>query len=80
MNDKEWKEYRRQAKHDTDPPQVKTGDVLGLLDERDALAAALSVALDDFRSLSKESNAKAARMRAADAYQKVRAALKKEVG
>lgn len=36
---------------------------------------ALSRALDDFRSLSKETSAKAARMKAAGAYQKVRAAL-----
>lgn len=36
MNDKEWTEYRRQAKTN-EPYDVKTRDVLALLDERDAL-------------------------------------------
>lgn len=45
MNDKDWKEYRRLAKTD-DPPQVKTRDVLDLLDERDALRAAGKGLLD----------------------------------
>jgi hypothetical protein len=40
-----------------------------------ALYEALSCALDDFRSLSKETSAKEARMRAQRAYQGVRAVL-----
>lgn len=43
MNDKDWKEYRRQADNG-EHPEVKTRDVLDLLDERDALRKALGQA------------------------------------
>lgn len=36
MNNKDWKEYRRLADNG-EHPEVKTRDVLDLLDERDAL-------------------------------------------
>lgn len=39
MNDKDWKEYRRQADNG-ESPEVQTWNVLGLLDERDALRVA----------------------------------------
>lgn len=45
MTDKDWKEYRKQAASKGDPPQVKTRDVLALLDERDALLKAAKAAL-----------------------------------
>lgn len=49
--------------------------IVRAVNAHDALVEALSCALDDFRSLSKEPSAKAARMRAQTAYQGVRAAL-----
>lgn len=51
--------------------------IVRAVNNHDDLVEALSCSLDDFRSLSKEPSAKAARMRAQKAYQGVRAALAK---